>query len=306
MYKFILSTDSCCDEVKSALKRDEISYIAMPYIINDNQYFDNFSNADEYKYFYDEMRRGRLSSTASLSLGELEEYFENLIATHKMDILHFALDSGLSVTYDNTVKAANTVMEKYPDYKIIVPDTKAVTQGQNYLLQIAKDFRNQGKSAKATADLIMEKAPYLHHFFFITDLMHLKRGGRISAATAAVGTLLKARLVCTVLEDGKLSVVDKAVGTKKALKCLVDNLEDFGEDLTNQTIYICHSDDFHNAELLKAFVIKQVPKAKIIINNIGPVIGSHTGPDTIGIVFLGKHRSKLVKGKDKSKNKDKE
>ena len=162
----------------------------------------------------------------------------------------------------------------------------------------------ESKMPELLADLIMEKAPYLHHFFFITDLMHLKRGGRISAATAAVGTLLKARLVCTVLEDGKLSVVDKAVGTKKALKCLVDNLEDFGEDLTNQTIYICHSDDFHNAELLKAFVIKQVPRAKIIINNIGPVIGSHTGPDTIGIVFLGKHRSKLVKGKSKHKDKE--
>lgn len=305
MYKFILSTDSCCDENKAALKRDDISYIAMPYIINDNQYFDNFSNADEYKYFYDEMRRGRLSSTASLSLGELEEYFENLINTYHQDILHFALDSGLSVTYDNTVKAANSIMEKYPQYHIYIPDVKAVTQGQNYLLQIAKDLRNQGKSAEATMEFVMEKAPYLHHFFFITDLMHLKRGGRISSATAAVGTLLKARLVCTVLEDGKLSVIDKAMGTKKALKCLVDNLEDFGEDLSNQTIYICHSDDFHNAELLKAFVIKQIPRAKIIINNIGPVIGSHTGPDTIGIVFLGKHRSKLVKSKkNKEENKD--
>ncbi len=294
MYKFVLSTDSCCDELKSALATDDIEYIAMPFITGEENY-DNFSNWEEYKHFYDEMRRGVAPTTASLSVGELEEYFENLVQKYNMDILHLALSSGLSVNYENTCKASKIVMDRHPEINIFVPDAKAVTQGQNLLLQIAKDWRNQGKSAKATYDYIMDTAPYVHHWFYITDLFHLKRGGRISTAQAALGSLVKARIICTVLDNGKLGVYSKTMGTKKAIKSLSELVLNYGTDLNNQTLYICHSDDEHSAEILKQFIIKEIPRAKIIINNIGPVIGSHTGPETVGVVFLGKHRIAKLK-----------
>ena len=289
MYKFVLSTDSCCDELKSALVSDEISYIAMPFITSE-EFFDNFSKWEEYKHFYDEMRRGVTPTTAAVSIGELEEYFESLVSKYSMDIVHLALSSGLSVTYENTCKAATMVMERHPEINIYVPDVKAVTQGQNLLLQIAKEWRNQGKSAKATNDHLLDSSQNVHHWFYITDLFHLKRGGRVSTAQAAIGSLLKARIICNVLDSGKLGVHSKTMGTKKAIKSLADMVVDYGTDLNNQTIYICHSDDSHSAELLKTFIIKEVPRAKIIINNIGPVIGTHTGPETVGVVFMGKSR----------------
>ena len=298
MYKFVLSTDSCCDELKSALLRDDIEYIAMPFITNEENY-DNFSNWEEYKHFFDEMRRGMMPTTASLSIGELEEYFEKLVEKYNMDILHFALSSGLSVTYENTCKAAKTVMDRHPNINIYIPDTKAVTQGLNILVQIAKEWRNQGKSAKATNDHILSVAPNVHHWFYITDLFHLKRGGRISTAQAALGSLVKARIVCDVLDNGKLGVYTKTMGTKKAIKCLAGLVLDYGTDLTNQTIYICHTDDALSAELLKTFIVKEVPRAKAIINYIGPVIAAHTGPEAVGVTFIGKPRLS-----DKTKKKD--
>lgn len=301
MHNFKLTTDSCCDEYKSILKQEEIGCLQMPFITDDQRY-DDYSNNEEYKYFYDEMRRGVLPTTASMSIAEIEEFFENIVLNENKSILHLCLSSGLSVMYENTVKAAQNVMERYPDCEILVPDIKAATQGQNLLLQVAKDLRNQEKTAKAASEYLCSIQNNLQHWFFITDLMHLKRGGRISAVAATVGTLLKARPVLTIDDSGKLQIIEKAIGTKKAIKSLVSKVEDYALDVNNQTIYICHSDDMHCAEILKQYIVKHFSRAKVIINYIGPVIGSHTGPDTIGIVFMGKERVSFS-GKRKRKEK---
>jgi DegV family protein with EDD domain len=291
MYKFILSTDSCCDECTNNLKTDNISCIPMSYITTEEKK-DNFNTSEEYKHFYDEMRRGVLPSTSSLNIFELEEYFENLIKLNKQDILHLCLSSGLSVNYDNTVKAAEEVMKKYPNYRILVPDIKCATQSQNLMLQIAKQYRNEGKSAEGSAQLLLDNENSVNAWFYVSDLMYLKKGGRINSAQAMIGTLLKMRPICTINSVGKLAIVDKVSGTKKAIKHLASIVKDRGFDFDKNPIYICHSDDPVSAQELKERLQEEIPGAKIIINYIGPVIGSHTGPEAVGVVFMGKDRVK--------------
>lgn len=305
MYNFKLSTDSCCDEFKIILEKEGIACLPMPYI-TEEEHVDSFSHAEEYKYFYDDMRRGVISKTAALSIGEIEEHFENLIKEGNKDIVHIVLSSGLSVVYENTLKAASAVMERNEGVNIFVPDIKSATQGQNYLLQYAKRLRNEGKSGKATSEQLENASKNFHHWFFISDLMHLKRGGRISGAAAVIGTMLKAKPILTIDKDGKLQVVEKQMGTKKAIKALVEKVKDYALDINEQTFYICHSDDRISAEILKQSLVKAFPKIKVIINFIGPVIGSHTGPDTVGIVFMGKERYEPKKSKVKKAEKEEE
>jgi DegV family protein with EDD domain len=253
---------------------------------------DNFNTNEEYKHFYDEMRRGVLPSTSSLNIFELEEYFENLIKTYNQDILHLCLSSGLSVNYDNTIKAAEEVMKKYPNCRIIVPDIKCATQSQNLMLQIAKQYRNDGKSAEDSAQLLLDNENSVNAWFYVSDLMYLKKGGRINSAQAMIGTLLKMRPICTINSVGKLTIVDKVSGTKKAIRHLANIVKDRGFDFDKNPIYICHSDDPVSAQELKERLQEEIPCAKIIINYIGPVIGSHTGPEAVGVVFMGKDRIK--------------
>ena len=292
MKKVIISSDSCLDELKDTLKELKVEYMPMVYIL-DKEYRDNFNTQEEYNSFYEQMKNGALPTTSMLNAFEMETYFEALIKEHDCDIVHMSLSSGLSGTYDNTLKASETVMEKYPNNKIYIVDSLSATQGQNLLTHIAVKERDKGKTAQGIFNVLQEVKHNLQHWFFINDLFHLRRGGRISSAKAVIGTVLQTKPILSITNEGKLEIQAKAIGTKKAVKMLYDKVEEMGlENKENNTVYIAHAHCQEDAELLKKYVNKHFNKVEVVIKNIGPVIGSHTGPGALGVIFLGKERIK--------------
>ncbi|HEY8390656.1 MAG TPA: DegV family protein [Clostridia bacterium] len=285
---FILSSDSCCDALKSDLKKHNIKYIPMAYIIDDVEYRDNYDSEEEYRNFYDLLRSGKMPKTTQLSPFETAEYFEKLIKEEQGDIVHLSLSGGLSNTANNAKAAAQEVMEKYPDRKIYVVDTKAATQGQLYILDRARELRDEGKTAKEVYDYLVELADRVHHWILVKDLFHLKRGGRVNPALAIVGTVLGIRPIIVINHKGELAPYDKERGVTKALRYAVKALKKHAKEGITRA-YIAHADDIENANDLKQMLLEEgIPDVKI--GYIGPIIGSHTGPGTVGLVFEGEKR----------------
>jgi len=285
---FILSSDSCCDSFKSDLKRHNIQYLSMAYIIDDVEYRDNYDSDEEYQNFYDQLRTGKMPKTTQLSPFETAEYFEKLIAEEQGDIVHLSLSGGLSNTAINAKTAAQEVMGRHPDRKIYAIDTKAATQGQAFLLERARELRDEGKSAKEVADYLVELVERLHHWILVKDLFHLKRGGRVSPAVAIVGSVLNIRPIIVINHKGELAPVGKERGVTKTLRYAVKALKEHGREGIARA-YIAHADDIENAQDLKNMLIEE-GITDVRIGYIGPIIGTHTGPGTLGLVFEGKKR----------------
>jgi DegV family protein with EDD domain len=285
---FILSSDSCCDGFKSELKQHNIKYLPMAYIIDDVEYRDNYDSDEEYTNFYSQLRDGKMPKTTQLSPFETAEYFEKLISQEKGDIVHLALSGGLSNTAINAKTAAEEVMAKYPERKIFAIDTKAATQGQMYLLDRARELRDEGKSAKEVADYLIELVERLHHFILVKDLFHLKRGGRVSPAVAIVGSVLNIRPIIVINHKGELAPFDKERGSAKVLRYAVKAIKKYGREGIKRA-YIAHADDIETAQELKNMLIED-GITDVTIGYIGPIIGTHTGPGTLGLVFEGEKR----------------
>lgn len=282
---FILSTDTCCDALKSHLKEKNIFYLPMTYLIEEEQFFDNFDSVEEYRGFYDLLRNGKLAKTAQANTYETAEYFEKLLNENEGDLVHLSLSSGLSNTAQNAQDAAREVMEKYPDRKIYAIDSLGATQGMMYVLDRALEFREQGVSAEQTAEEMKKIVERMHHYLIVKDLFHLKRGGRISAVSAMVGSVLNIRPIIVINHKGHLVVIDKEKGATKSLQYLVKAAKKHHNPDTT-TAYIAHADDIETAQDLKK-MLEQEGFSDVRIGYIGPVIGAHTGPGAIGLVFEG-------------------
>ncbi len=295
MNKIMISTDSCCDEYKTILNDRNIKYIPMVYIL-DKEYRDNFSTDKEYIDFYNKLREGALPKTSMLNTAELEKYFEKILKENpNSDIIHLTLSSGLSGTYDAAVNAAELTMKKHPNNKVYIVDSISATQGQNLLLYRAYLEREKGKTSDAIFNILQEVKQHIHAWFFIDDLFHLRRGGRISSAAAAIGTLLQTKPIIAIDSMGKLDIRGKSVGTKKTIKMVANKITENCEDpdkLKNITIVSADADS-ESIEILKKYVSKRAKNAEITVRFIGPVIGSHTGQGALGIVFEGKQKIKL-------------
>lgn len=286
MEKFILSTDSCCDELKSTLKRDKIEYIPMCYISNGEIYEDNFNSTEEYKYFYDEMKKGKIFSTTGLNPFQLKEYFLNIIAKTNMDIVHIALSSGLSGTCGLAVQVANEINETSAK-KVYVVDSLSATQGQNAILCHATLLRNEGKSAEEAVEALNETIKNLDVSFFLGDLEALKRGGRISGAQAVVAKVMQLRPVLKFDSEGRLQVIEKAMGSKKAVMSLLNRLKNYNPN-SPIPIFIAYAGDVENALVLRKLIETKYGITNIILGHVGPVICSHTGPALTGLIFVKK------------------
>ncbi|MFA6860428.1 MAG: DegV family protein [Clostridia bacterium] len=287
--KFQLSCDTCVDQFKSNLKKNNISYLPMVFIYGDTETHDEFNTIEEYKNFYDDIRLGKLFSTSGVNETVAEEYFNELIKQSNQDIVHLTLSSGLSLTYDCCLSAAEKINKTSP-HKVFVVDSLSATQGENQLLIIAQNLRDEGKNAEEVYFYLNEIKFKIHHWFFISDLFHLKRGGRITGIAATVGSMLQMKPMMTISNEGKLEVTEKILGTKKSVHTLVNKLLKYQDVDFNSPIIICHSDSMALANELKQMILNHTPNANVIINYIGPVIGSHTGPEALGITFVGKEK----------------
>lgn len=241
------------------------------------------------KELYDALRAGEEAKTSAVNPDAWQKIMEPVLQQEK-DILVLAFSSGLSTTYQSAVIASGELLEKYPQRKIRVVDTRAASLGQGLLIWYACKKRDQGMELDQLADWAEENELHLCHWFTVDDLMYLKRGGRISAATAIVGTVLGIKPVLHMDDEGHLINMSKARGRKASIAALAEKIGQLGLPGENKTVFICHGDCLEDAKYLEKLVREKYGVEEVFIGYTGAVIGSHSGPGTLALFFLGKNR----------------
>jgi DegV family protein with EDD domain len=280
-------TDTCCDfptEMYKELGLEVVSLSVLYKGVNYNEYTEAWL-----KELFDGLRQGESASTSAVNPDGWATVIEPVLQAGK-DALVLAFSSGLSTTYQSAVIAANELSEKYPDRKINVVDTLCASLGQGLLVWYACQKRDEGMSLDALTAWCEDNKLNLCHWVIADDLMHLKRGGRVSAATAVAGTLLQIKPVIHVNDEGKLISVGKARGRKAAIQTLCNKVGELGIEGANDTIFICHGDCLEDAQTLETMLKEKYGTKNVFIYYIGAVIGSHAGPGTMAVFFLGNHR----------------
>lgn len=290
MREFVIMTDSCCD--LTAEMAQELNVIVQPLsLLLDEKSYCNYLDGREigFKEFYDYMRAGKLGTTSAVSVGQFEDAMRSVLAEGK-DILYIGFSSGLSTTYQSAAIAAEGLREEFPDADIRTVDSLCASMGQGLLVWLCAQQKKAGKTIAEVYDYCVETIPHLCHWFTVDDLNHLKRGGRVSATTALVGTMLAIKPVLHVDDEGHLINVGKARGRKASLLALVDEMEKSAIDPAEQTIFLSHGDCLADAEFVAAEIKKRFGTETFHINYVGPVIGNHTGAGVVALFFLGNKR----------------
>ena len=287
MSEYKIITDTGCDLPQEMLSRLDVQ--AVPLIVN----FKGEDREDTVdagiKEMYAGLRAGEAATTSAINPQRWEEKMEEVLKEGK-DVLVIAFSSGLSTTYQSAVIAGNELKEKYPDRKIFVVDGLSASLGQGLLVWYACKKKEEGLSVEELAKWVTENRLHLCHWFTVDDLMYLKRGGRVSAATALVGTMLQIKPVLHVDDEGHLINVSKARGRKASIQALAEKAVSLGAGYDNSTMFICHGDCIEDAEYLSNLVKEKCGVKDVFIGYTGAVIGSHSGPGTLALFFLGEHR----------------
>ena len=284
-YKII--TDSCCDFPVEMYRKLDVDYV--PLSLDFRGQVSQDSNDDGLKVLYDGMRAGEGAKTSAANpdawAGMMEPHLKN-----GLDVLVLAFSSGLSTTYQSAVIAATDLAEQYPDRTIRVVDTLSASLGQGLLVWHVCQQRDKGATLEEAAQWAEDNKLHLCHWFTVDDLMHLKRGGRIGAATAVVGTMLQIKPVLHVDDEGHLVNVSKARGRKASIEALAKKVSELGANYDNSTVFLSHGDCREEAELLVSILKEKHGVKEAFISYVGSVIGSHAGPGTLALFFLGDHR----------------
>ena len=288
MREYVLMTDSCCDLTDEMAKQFDLTVLPLSVIQDGTEYVDYLDKRElDPAVFYDRLRKGSLGSTSAANVSAFHGAMEPILEQGK-DILCICFSSALSTTYQSAVIAGQELEEAYPGSKILVIDSKCASLGQGMLVYLAAREKAKGKSMEEVADFVRRTIPHLCHWFTVDDLHHLKRGGRVSAAAAIVGTMLQMKPILHVDDEGRLIPVSKVRGRKASIKALADRMEELVEDPS--VVFISHGDCLAEAEELAEMVRERFHPQELHINYVGPVIGNHSGPGTMALFFLGKHR----------------
>lgn len=253
------------------------------------EYKDDFGKSISYKDFYNEVRKGEMSSTSQINPSTFAESFKKYVS-EGYSLIYIAFSSALSGTYNSACIARDNILDEYPDSDISVIDSKCASLGLGLLVYNACEKLKSGESKEAVVNWVESNKLKLNHWFTVDDLHHLKRGGRVSSTSAILGTLLDIKPILKVNTDGKLVPVTKVKGRKKSIKSLADLLKQRIVNPENQVIAISHGDCEEDARLLEKLIKEEVNVKDVILNYVGPVIGSHSGPGTIALFFFGNDR----------------
>lgn len=287
MNTYEILTDSACDLPEEL--RNELNIK----IVNLTLRFRNQERSDSVDEgiheFYQGLRAGDVATTSAVNPDGWAKYMEPILDSGK-DLLVIAFSSGLSGTYQSAVIAAEELREKYPKRSIRVVDSRCASLGQGLLVYYAAKKAAAGLSLDELADWTEDAKSRLCHWFTVDDLMFLRRGGRISTATAIAGTVLGIKPILHVDDDGHLINMGKVRGRKSSINALVDKMVELGLPGENQTVFICHGDCIDDAKYLESLVKEKCGVENVIIGYTGAVIGSHSGPGTLALFFLGEHR----------------
>ncbi|MCI8475334.1 MAG: DegV family protein [Oscillospiraceae bacterium] len=290
MNEYIIVTDSSGDLGEELVRELDVSVLPLSFLIQGKTLRDYPDKRDmSPKEFYQLLRDGEMSTTNAVNMYQYEELLTPVLEAGK-DVLILSFSSGLSATCQASRLAADELREKFPERKIQVVDTLCASAGQGMLVWYAAQKRKAGESLEAVRDWCEENKMKVCHWVTVDDLMYLKRGGRISATTALAGTLLQIKPIIHLDDEGKLNTVGKARGRKAALDLLIQKVADTAIAPQDQTMFVSHSDCLEDAEYLAGQLKSKCGAKDVKLCDIGPVIGSHTGPGCAVVFFFGQPR----------------
>ena len=290
MSEYVLITDSSADLSQEMVQELGVTVLPLSFTIQGKVYRNYPDNREmDLPLFYDMLRAGELATTSAVNVAEYTQAVEPILQ-EKKDVLILAFSSGLSSTYQASVLAAEELREKYPDRKIYTVDTLCASLGQGLLVYLAVQEQRKGRSIEEVRDWAESTKLHLCHQFTVDDLHFLKRGGRISATTAVVGSMLQIKPVLHVDNEGHLINIGKARGRQASLKALVDKMEKTVTEEGRKTVFISHGDCRKDAVTVADMVRERFGTQDIRINYVGPVIGAHSGPGTLALFYLGTER----------------
>lgn len=297
MRKIIIAADTVSDLSQEYVEKNNILYMPLSYVLDDVEY-DNikikYMPAEE---LYEKMRKGSMPKTSLLNSEYVKEVFIKEIEKGN-DVFYIGCSSGISGTFNAACLAKEEIEDnkdkliskKNQNFKIIALDSLSASLGYGMLVVKANELMQAGKTIEEMETLIKKAIPTACHYFTVSDLNHLARGGRISKTTAFVGSLLHIKPLLFVNKEGKLKKIGKERGRKKSIKRLADYMENKLNKIKTKEFYISHGDCMIDVEFLKKELTKRTGINKFVVNTVGPVVGSHSGPDTLALFFWGKDR----------------
>lgn len=288
MSEYRIFTDSTCDLPAAVADALSITVLPMEFELGGKPYL-HYADARNYGFheFYEQLRAGNLSKTSQVTYSTYVEYWEPVLQSGQ-DIVCISFSSALSGTYGAAELAARDLAEKYPQRRIRAIDSRAASVGEGLLVYTAAKMRASGTDLDTLCDWLLKSRDRLCHWFTVDDLNHLKRGGRVSAVGALIGTALGVKPVLHVDNEGRLIPIEKVRGRRKSLEVLVEHMKKTCDQPGGQHIFIGHGDSPEDAEYTAQLVRKSFPTiSDITVTHIGPVIGTHSGPGTIALFFFG-------------------
>lgn len=285
----IIITDSCCDLPADYIRDNNIPVVSMTYQYKGAEYEDDLGDTVLIHEFYDAMRNGELPTTSQINLYKFIEEFKKYICEGK-SIIYICFSSALSGSYNNACLARDMLLKEYKDADITVIDSRSASAGEGLIVYYAYEMLKAKKSKEEIVNWIEGNKLRVNHWFTVSDLNHLKRGGRVSRTTAFIGTVLDIKPILNVDDEGRLIPVTKVKGRKKSLRMMSDKFNEMAKEPQEQIVFISHGDCIEDAEHLKSLILERNKVKDIIITGIGPVIGSHSGPGTVALFFLGDKR----------------
>ena len=290
MSEFVIGADSCCDLPHEYAEKRNLMILPYHYFMDGNEYVENQGDTAAIKRFYDRLREGSISTTSMVNTETFENLFRPILESGR-DVLHCVLSSGLSGSYNNARLVAEKLGEEFPERKIYVIDSFSAARGFGLFVHMVLNQRDEGKSIDEVYDWAMENARHVIHWFAVDSLDHLRRGGRVSRATAFLGTMMNIKPVLRFDDEGKIIPVEKVRGRKKSLIELVNKMEGQFENPEGATVFIGHGDALEDAQFVEKLVWERYPKIKETqIHFIGPIVGTHSGPSTIALHYMGNKR----------------
>lgn len=293
MREFKIITDSGCDLSYEIVNFLDIGYLGLECELEGKKIIEDCGQNLSYKEFYDKVRNGAMPRTSQVNPISFSEEFEKWICKG-YDILYIGLSSALSGTCNSALIAREELLERYPEFKISIIDTKAATSGQGLLVYMAVKLKKEGKSIDEIVRYTENSRERLYHFFTVKDLKYLEKGGRISATSAILGKVLNINPILTVTYEGTLEFLEMIRGEKKVLRELVKKIEKNIDGVNIDTIFISHADNDEAVKYLCKLIKEKFNVKDIIINYMGLAVGSHTGYGAVGVFFIGKEKEKKV------------
>lgn len=285
MKHYSIVTDSCSDIPLSYAIVNQIEVVSLHFMMGGNVYQDDLGQTMSYEDFFKKIDEGEMPTTSQPTPDSFYQIFKKGVEQGN-DILYIGVSSELSGTYNSANIAKEMVLEENPEANIVCFSTLNGSMGQTLFIKKAVEMKNEGKSINQVLDVLNQKLSTQRNLIMVNNLEYLRRGGRISGIQSAIGTMLKMNPILQLDKEGKIQAIDKVRGRKKAIRTLIDYVVNNIQSPISQTVSICHANVIDDAETIKEEIMKAVAVKEVIVNSIGPVVGSHSGSGAIGVFFL--------------------